>query len=261
VPDTWVRIHYPEHKRWNVSALADEWQEGCVKMDESSNLPERYWHCRVSLRSAKRPGIVNDLSLRRLLNEIVLPWQQGRIFTIAGYVVSSRESVESIQIVQTALESSALPEKAGEEKSTGRLAAEFAQRALPFVSGRDFTEILLPSRAMTAGVSALKPLVRPAEKEDGSVTQSKSQIQKKPRVFIGSSVEGLKIAKAIQANLDHTCTCSIWTQGAFGLGGVTLEQLVSAGKKSEFAVIVVTPDDMTTRRGQVGNQGGVLKIA
>ena len=45
-------------------------------------------------------------------------------------------------------------------------------------------------------------------------------------MFIGSSQEGLAIAKAIQANLDYYCETTVWSQGVFGLGGGTLETLV-----------------------------------
>lgn len=37
----------------------------------------------------------------------------------------------------------------------------------------------------------------------------------KPRMFIGSSVEQLPLAKAVQNNLQHTIQTTIWTQGVF----------------------------------------------
>jgi uncharacterized protein YodC (DUF2158 family) len=72
----------------------------------------------------------------------------------------------------------------------------------------------------------------------------------RPTVFIGSSTEGLPIAEAIQLNLDHSCETEIWSQGVFGLGGNTLESLVEAALRFDFAVLVVYPDDMTTSRGK-----------
>ena len=47
-----------------------------------------------------------------------------------------------------------------------------------------------------------------------------------PRVFIGSSVEGLKIAEYIQQALVHNTQPIVWSQGAFGLSEGTLEALV-----------------------------------
>lgn len=70
----------------------------------------------------------------------------------------------------------------------------------------------------------------------------------RPSVFIGSSTEGLRIAKYIQVLLDHTCEATIWSQGIFGLGEGTLESLVLAVEKFDFAILVLTPDDMTTSR-------------
>jgi hypothetical protein len=67
-------------------------------------------------------------------------------------------------------------------------------------------------------------------------------------VFIGSSSEGLPIAKAIQVNLDHACEIVIWSQGVFGLSEGTLDTLVDKAGEFDFAILVVTPDDMTRSR-------------
>ena len=73
-------------------------------------------------------------------------------------------------------------------------------------------------------------------------------MEERPRMFIGSSVEGLPIAKAIQANLDYECETTLWSQGVFGLGGGTLESLGEALHNYDFACLVLTPDDMVTSR-------------
>lgn len=75
----------------------------------------------------------------------------------------------------------------------------------------------------------------------------------RPSVFIGSSTEGLDVAKAIQVNLDHGCEVVLWSQGVFGLSTGTLDSLVSALDTFDFAVIVVTPDDLVTSRGDTKN--------
>lgn len=72
----------------------------------------------------------------------------------------------------------------------------------------------------------------------------------KPTVFIGSSSEGINIAKAIQVELDHGCEVVIWSQGLFGLSGGTLEALVEASNKFDFAILVITPDDVAFSRGK-----------
>ncbi len=73
----------------------------------------------------------------------------------------------------------------------------------------------------------------------------------RPKIFIGSSSEGLKIAQAIQVLLDNTCEPTIWSQGVFGLSHGTLESLVLALDKFDFAILVLTPDDMTISREQI----------
>jgi hypothetical protein len=70
----------------------------------------------------------------------------------------------------------------------------------------------------------------------------------RPSVFIGSSTEGLKIAKTIQLLLDETCEATIWSQGVFGLTQGTLESLVAALDQFDFAILVLTPDDLISSR-------------
>lgn len=70
----------------------------------------------------------------------------------------------------------------------------------------------------------------------------------RPSLFIGSSAEGLGIAKAIQCNLDRLCEVQIWSQGVFGLSSGTLETLVAELPRFDFAILVLTPDDLTVSR-------------
>lgn len=67
-------------------------------------------------------------------------------------------------------------------------------------------------------------------------------------LFVGSSTEGLPIAKALQVLLDHACEVTIWSQGVFGLSQGTLESLVHVLDEYDFAVLILTPDDLITSR-------------
>lgn len=78
-------------------------------------------------------------------------------------------------------------------------------------------------------------------------------IQGKPYVFIGSSSEGLDVAKAIQANLNHVCEPHIWSQGLFGLSQGTLETLVGSLSKFDFAIFVLRSDDIAVSRNKEYN--------
>lgn len=71
----------------------------------------------------------------------------------------------------------------------------------------------------------------------------------RPVVFIGSSSEGLSIARALQLNLDRYAEVILWSQGVFGLSEGSLESLVGRSEDFDFAILVLTPDDLTCSRG------------
>jgi hypothetical protein len=74
----------------------------------------------------------------------------------------------------------------------------------------------------------------------------------KPRIFVGSSSEGLVVAEAVQVTLDHDAEITLWSQGVFGLSKGSLQALVEQVLKFDFAVLIMTPDDLTERRGVSG---------
>lgn len=71
----------------------------------------------------------------------------------------------------------------------------------------------------------------------------------RPVVFIGSSSEGLAVAQALQLNLDPYAEVILWSQGVFGLSEGSLESLVERLQDFDFAILVLTPDDLTLSRG------------
>ena len=73
----------------------------------------------------------------------------------------------------------------------------------------------------------------------------------KPEMFVGSSVEALKIAYAIQENLEDDALCTVWTQGIFNLSGNALDNLLKAVEKFDFAIFVFQPDDITQIRDNI----------
>lgn len=81
------------------------------------------------------------------------------------------------------------------------------------------------------------------------LTPTKGTSMPKPRIFIGSSVEGKAIAESIQLGLHYEAECTVWWQGVFGLSIGTLEGLIKASTDYEFAVLVLTPDDLVEKRG------------
>src|SRR4030095_10944044 len=71
-----------------------------------------------------------------------------------------------------------------------------------------------------------------------------------PTAFIGSSKEGLPIANKLKKQLALTINCTVWSKGVFGVGMGTLDSLVRATKKNDFAILLLTPDDFARKRGK-----------
>jgi hypothetical protein len=71
----------------------------------------------------------------------------------------------------------------------------------------------------------------------------------RPRVFIGSSSEGLKIAEALFSCLNRDTQPTLWTHQLFLPGQYPLEVLEKQLKRHSFAVLVASPDDELVKRG------------
>lgn len=70
----------------------------------------------------------------------------------------------------------------------------------------------------------------------------------KPKVFIGSSREGLPIANAIHTNLTRQAECTVWANGVFQLSANTLSDLIRVLRDSDFGIFIFSPDDLTIMR-------------
>jgi tetratricopeptide (TPR) repeat protein len=71
----------------------------------------------------------------------------------------------------------------------------------------------------------------------------------KPRLFIGSSVEGLNIAYAAQQNLQRAAEVTVWDQGVFNLSVTALDSILKMLETCDFALFVFSPDDIVNIRG------------
>jgi len=89
-------------------------------------------------------------------------------------------------------------------------------------------------------------------KNNTNLAQEQPMARKKPRVFIGSSGEGVKTAQIVQLLLDYDYDCEIWNQGAFSLTKGNLENLVEAMGRFDFAILILTGDDLVTKRDKTG---------
>jgi hypothetical protein len=71
---------------------------------------------------------------------------------------------------------------------------------------------------------------------------------KKPTVFIGSSSEAIGIVDAFQSHLEDVAEVRPWGYGIFKSGESILESLINALKYFDFAVLILTPDDLVESR-------------
>ena len=72
-----------------------------------------------------------------------------------------------------------------------------------------------------------------------------------PIVFIGSSKEALRPAEAIHKYFSKKPVVpQLWTDGVFQASQTAIEDLYAAAKNADFAVIVLSPDDVCISRGK-----------
>lgn len=69
-------------------------------------------------------------------------------------------------------------------------------------------------------------------------------------IFIGSSSEGLPVARAVKQQFSDVHDVVIWNEGVFQVNESYLESLVRAADLFDFAILCLTPDDVTKSRGE-----------
>jgi predicted nucleotide-binding protein len=82
------------------------------------------------------------------------------------------------------------------------------------------------------------------------VVQVASGNDQKPTAFIGSSSEGLEIARAVRARIADTARVTMWNEGFFSPGGTIIEKLVNSLGQFDFAILVLRPEDLVRKRGE-----------
>ena len=67
-------------------------------------------------------------------------------------------------------------------------------------------------------------------------------------MFIGSSSEGLEFARAARSLLAQDAEVTIWNEGFFKPGSTFIETLINSLPRFDFALLVLTPDDLVQSR-------------
>jgi hypothetical protein len=70
-----------------------------------------------------------------------------------------------------------------------------------------------------------------------------------PTIFIGSSSEGLEVARAIKQHFQDFEEVDIWTDNVFSINQAYLESLLRAANLYDFAILCLTADDVVESRG------------
>jgi predicted nucleotide-binding protein len=113
------------------------------------------------------------------------------------------------------------------------------------VSEPDFTKLALEnSFAWRCLASELADRLR----QRGRFVRSRNTT---PIVFIGSSAESLHIVEAMRHELTHDpFIVRPWTSGVFGASNFPIDDLKRQLDESDFAILVIGPDDKVTSRGK-----------
>jgi len=73
----------------------------------------------------------------------------------------------------------------------------------------------------------------------------------RPSVFIGSSNEALDVARAVENHLAEETEATKWKDVNLPAGETVIEWLVDAVWNYDFAVMILSPDDLSTSRGDM----------
>src|SRR3954447_14498794 len=77
----------------------------------------------------------------------------------------------------------------------------------------------------------------------------------RPSVFIGSSTEGLEYARAVRGLIQDAAEATVWNEGFFGPGTTIIERLAQEADRFDFAVVILTPDDLLASQARPDGEG------
>jgi predicted nucleotide-binding protein len=81
------------------------------------------------------------------------------------------------------------------------------------------------------------------------MTPSSGASGRLPVLFVGSAVEDIPVAEAIQVQLDYVAEVELWREGTFVPSGFALASLLDSARRVDFALMIASPVDSTVTRG------------
>jgi hypothetical protein len=86
----------------------------------------------------------------------------------------------------------------------------------------------------------------------GNLLDERHKLSILPRAFVGSSTEGLIVARQLKLILQDDLEITVWDEGTvFGLSETTIEALEDAVLQYDYGIFVITSDDKLESRGEV----------
>lgn len=129
-------------------------------------------------------------------------------------------------------------------------------RCATLVAAEDTHLLQIPSKSMGQLLSENLSIIRNVAIELCCRLRERSRYHERPnsfpRIFIGSSLEGLSIAKKISKKLEGV-DAKLWNKDVFNPSESNIEALVTQARSSDFALLVLTPDDLVRYRGKKVN--------
>lgn len=130
-------------------------------------------------------------------------------------------------------------------------------RSATLVAVDEVVAVEVPEPEFTAIAEAHPGVWRSLARVLGSRLRERGQMvqtqRERPRLFIGSSAEGLPIARAVEAGLAYDdVDVTLWTSDVFAPTRQTLEALEALLPETDFALLVLTADDVVRSRGRQG---------
>lgn len=142
--------------------------------------------------------------------------------------------------------------------SVGELAAidPSARRSATVKALTHVGALKVPSEVFTEAMRCSKDLPTRVGQQTAERLRRRGKLHRAPNprpiLFVGSSVEGLELARAVQQGLEYdNLDVCLWTDDVFAPSSTAMDDLLRESDRADFAAFVFGPDDQIHSRGAV----------